>query len=89
MPTRDIYHDSVKNALIKDDWTITTDPYKIEYEDAELDADLAIEKTENKERKIIIEIKNFISHSLINEFEKALGQYILYRNLIQLAQNEY
>ncbi|NES08226.1 MAG: hypothetical protein F6K22_38945 [Okeania sp. SIO2F4] len=49
MPTRDIYHDSVKNALIKDDWTITTDPYKIEYENAELDADLAIEKTENKE----------------------------------------
>ncbi|MGK7922482.1 MAG: element excision factor XisH family protein [Trichodesmium sp.] len=48
-----------------------------------------MEKTENKERKIIIEIKSFISRSLINEFEKALGQYILYRNLIQLAQDEY
>ena len=89
MPARDIYHDSVKNALIKDGWKITADPYKIEYEDAELYADLAIEKTENKERKIIIEIKSFISRLLINEFEKALGQYILYRNLIQLAQDEY
>ncbi|WP_293140190.1 element excision factor XisH family protein [Okeania sp. SIO3I5] len=77
MPTRDIYHDSVKNALIKDGWTIIADPYKIEYEDAELYADLAIEKTENKERKIIIEIKSFISCLLINEFEKAIGQYIL------------
>ncbi|NES08227.1 MAG: hypothetical protein F6K22_38950 [Okeania sp. SIO2F4] len=38
---------------------------------------------------MIIKIKSFISRSLINEFDKALGQYILYRNLIQLAQNEY
>ncbi|MGK7922483.1 MAG: element excision factor XisH family protein [Trichodesmium sp.] len=36
MPARDIYHDSVKNALIKDGWAITADLYKIEYEDAEL-----------------------------------------------------
>ena len=26
MPQRDIYHDTVKNALIKDGWTITHDP---------------------------------------------------------------
>jgi hypothetical protein len=31
MPAKDIYHDAVKNALIKDGWTITADPYYIIY----------------------------------------------------------
>lgn len=26
MPRRDLYHDTVRNALIKDGWTITHDP---------------------------------------------------------------
>ncbi|CAD0224160.1 FdxN element excision controlling factor XisH-like protein [Planktothrix agardhii] len=92
MPRKDIYHDAVKNALIKDGWTITADPYPLEYEDVELYPDLAVEKViseEQKQRKIIIEIKSFISSSLMKDFELALGQYILYRDLIQLAQDEY
>jgi hypothetical protein len=31
MPAKDIYHDHVKEALEKDGWTITDDPYKLEY----------------------------------------------------------
>ncbi|HAO09773.1 MAG TPA: XisH protein [Planktothrix sp. UBA8407] len=92
MPAKDIYHEAVKNALIKEGWTITADPYPLEYEDVELYPDLAVEKViseEQTQRKIIIEIKSFISSSLIKDFELALGQYILYRDLIQLAQDEY
>ena len=92
MPAKDIYHEAVKNALIKDGWTITAEPYPLEYEDVELYPDLAVEKfisETEKKCKIIIEIKSFISLSLIKDFELALGQYILYRNLIQLAQDEY
>ncbi|HAN74531.1 MAG TPA: XisH protein [Planktothrix sp. UBA8402] len=92
MPAKDIYHEAVKNALIKEGWTITADPYPLEYEDVELYPDLAVEKViseEQKQRKIIIEIKSFISSSLMKDFELALGQYILYRDLIQLAQDEY
>ena len=40
VPTRDIIHDAVKNALIKDGWTITADHYVIAYEDVTLFADL-------------------------------------------------
>ena len=29
MPAKDIYHDTVKTALIKDGWTITHDPLTI------------------------------------------------------------
>ena len=92
MPAKDTYHNAVKNALIKDGWTITADPYPLEYEDVELYPDLAVEKliSENqKQRKIIVEIKSFISPSLIKDFQNALGQYILYRDLIKLAQDEY
>lgn len=29
MPAKDIFHDCVKHALIKDGWTITHDPLRI------------------------------------------------------------
>jgi hypothetical protein len=31
MPRRDIYHDVVKNAPVKDGWTITHDPFVLAY----------------------------------------------------------
>ncbi|MEG4915829.1 MULTISPECIES: element excision factor XisH family protein [unclassified Microcoleus] len=40
MPAKDTYHNAVKNALLKDGWIITADPYFIKYEDAELYADI-------------------------------------------------
>jgi hypothetical protein len=92
MPAKDKYHDAVKNALIKDGWTITADPYFIKYEDAELYADLAAEKpiaAERQGQKIVVEIKSFLGKSLMYDFHSALGQYIVYRNLIQLTEPEY
>ena len=92
MPAKDIYHDTVKTALIKDGWTIIADPYTISYEDAELFADLAAEKPIAAERngnRIVVEVKSFISPSPMRDFEMALGQYILYRNLIALTEPQY
>jgi len=31
MPAKDIYHACVKNAIIKDGWTITHDPLRLPY----------------------------------------------------------
>ena len=92
MPAKDIYHNEVKNALLKDGWTITADPYFIKYEDAELYADLAAEKpiaAQRQGQKIVVEIKSFIGRSLMYDFHAALGQYMVYRNLIQLTDPEY
>jgi hypothetical protein len=36
-----------------------------------------------------VEIKSFLSPSPMRYFEIALGQYILYRNLISLTEPEY
>jgi len=88
MPSRDLYHDAVKQALIKDGWLITADPYIIKYEDAELYADLGAEKTlaaERQGQKIVVEIKSFVGKSMMYDFHTALGQYIVYRDLLQLT----
>lgn len=41
---RDIYHDNVRQALIKDGWIITHDPFQVQYGDADLSIDLGAEK---------------------------------------------
>jgi hypothetical protein len=89
---KDIYHEAVKNALIKDGWTITFDPYPIKYEEVKLLADLAGEKTisaTRQGRKIVVEIKSFLSRSPMREFETALGQYLIYQTFLSLTYPEY
>mgnify|MGYP001769329738 CR=1 FL=1 len=54
--------------------------------------DLPAEKPIAAERggeKIVVEVKSFVGKSLMYDFHGALGQYIVYRNLIQLTEPEY
>lgn len=90
MPQNDLYHDEVKNALSKDGWTITDDPYTLEYKGLRLYADLGAEKllaAQKSEQKIAIEIKVFNSASQIasqiTELQKAIGQYNMYRSILR------
>ncbi len=81
MPVKDAIHDAVRNALIKDGWTITHDPFTITYEDATVFADLAAERAiaaEKAGRKIVVEIKSFVGQSPVHDFEVAPGQYQTY-----------
>jgi len=92
MPRKDQIHDAVKNALIKDGWIITDDPYRIEYEEADVYADLRIEKGRDGEellRVLVIEIKEFTSVSPMHRLEQAPGQYQVYRSYPrQIAPDE-
>ena len=91
MPAKDIYHQIVKDALIKDGWTITDDPLKLTIGSRSLYVDLGAEKllaAQKEERKIAVEIKSFLSPSPINDLENALGQYILYQNILQSTEPE-
>lgn len=36
MPRKDQVHEAVKNALVKDGWTVTDDPFRIVYADADV-----------------------------------------------------
>lgn len=85
MPAKDIYHDNVKNALIKDGWTITHDPYTLSFGQRDVFVDLGAERTLAAEKggeKIAVEIKSFLGPSDIRDLEVAIGQYAFYRSLL-------
>jgi hypothetical protein len=91
MAKLDKIHDSVKNALIKDGWTITADPYRIEFEEYRLYADLSAERpiaAVRENEKIVVEIKSFLNRSSVHDFEEALGQYLIYRRLLSRLEPE-
>jgi len=91
MPRLDKYHEAVKNALIKDGWTITDDPFAIKFADARLFADIGAEKllaAEKDNRKVAVEVKVFGSVSSYDDLEKAVGQYQIYRAFLKKIQPE-
>lgn len=62
MPAKDLYHDCVKNALVKDGWTITEDPYRVRIEERDAYIDLAAERpfaAERGQERIAVEVKSF------------------------------
>ena len=86
MPRFDLHHKAVKNALIKDGWTITHDPFVLSYKGTLLFADLGGEKifsAKREEKNIVVEIKTFSKNSQMSDFEKALGQYIIYQFFLE------
>jgi hypothetical protein len=82
MPAYDVFHAAVKEGLIKDGWTITDDPLYVEFGGMDMYVDLAAEKliaAEKGEERIAVEIKSFISPSVLTDFHTALGQFLNYR----------
>ena len=72
MPKLDIIHNPVKNALVKDGWMITDDPYVIQYRRTTLYADLGAEGTIAAERagqKLVVEVKSFVGASKNTRFK--------------------
>lgn len=75
---RDLYQNNVRQALEKDGWHITHDPYPVRIEDVGYEIDLGAEMliaAQKDSHKIAVEIKSFAGPSTINEFHKAVGQF--------------
>jgi hypothetical protein len=82
---RDIYHNTVKLALEKDGWTITHDPFPLQIGKKRLSADLGAERlisAEKELQKIVVEVKSFVGQSDVKDLQQALGQYVLYRQIL-------
>lgn len=89
MPAKDVFHDQVKIALLKDGWDVTDDPLRLEWDDTPLYVDLGAERlllAEKGAEKIAVEIKSFLSKSEIEDLKNAIGQFVLYR--AALAEQE-
>lgn len=92
MPAEDKIHSAVRNALIKDGWTITQEPFTIEYESDRFYADICAFREEDADatrRVIVVEVKSFAGASPMREFELALGQYEIYRDLLEMNALDY
>jgi hypothetical protein len=90
MSAKDIYHDTVRTALIKDGWTITADPLVLTFNPRrQLKIDLGAEQligAERENQRIAVEIKTFLAASTLSEFHAALGQFLNYRLALKLKQ---
>jgi hypothetical protein len=85
MPGRGHDHDHVRRALVRDGWTITHDPLRLRWGGRDLYVDLGAERilgAQKAERKIAVEIKTFAGPSLVDDLEKAIGQYALYHDIL-------
>nr|WP_199290827.1 XisH family protein [Anabaena sp. FACHB-1250] len=88
---KDKFHDVVKNALIKEGWTITNDPLFIQFGGVDLYVDLGAEKmlaAQKDNEKIAVEIKIFLGDSTISDFHQALGQLLNYRLILRRQEPE-
>lgn len=91
MPAKDLYHNVVKAALEKDGWAITHDPLRLQWGSRDLYVDLGAEEllaAEKGLRKIAVEIKSFVSASPVTDLENALGQYILYYDIVARLESD-
>ncbi len=79
---RDIFHNAVRQALIRDGWTITADPFTLSVEGIKMQIDLGAERliaATKADECIAVEVKSFVGASALSEFHTALGQYLNYR----------
>ena len=92
MAARDIFHNLVKQALQNEGWNITHDPFKIMLGRRRGYIDLGAEKeviaAQKGNEKIAVEIKSFIGHSDLDDFEDALGQFLLYWKALKNTDSE-
>ena len=75
MPQKDIFHETVKAALIKNGWNITHDPLYLAFGERNLFIDLAGEKligAKKDGQKIAVEVKSFTGASLVNNLKEAI-----------------
>lgn len=91
MPAKDIFHDCVKAALLKEGWKITHDPFSLRIGKKDLFIDLGAEKllaAEKDNQYIAVEIKSFVSPSGMRDLENAIGQYVVYQNVLSVTAPE-
>ncbi len=91
MARRDNIHQEIRSALEKEGWTITHDPLPVKIGRKSTEIDLGAERilaAEKGNEKIAVEIKSFINSSVITDFYRALGQFLLYERALKVQEPE-
>lgn len=88
---RDFFHNIVREALEKEGWFITHDPYEMSVDMVDYEIDLGAEPliaAEKGGQKIAVEVKSFIGPSNITEFHRAIGQFNDYYVALEIIDPE-
>jgi XisH protein len=88
---KDLFHNVVKEALSTQGWSVTHDPFPIDYGDVQMQIDLGAERliaAQRDSEKIAVEVKSFTNPSAISEFHTAVGQYLNYRRALRSQEPE-
>jgi hypothetical protein len=83
---KDLFHTVVRDALLREGWQITHDPFPIDYGEVQMQIDLGAERllaATRDQEKIAVEVKSFTKPSAISEFHTAVGQYLNYRRALR------
>ena len=91
MSAHDLFGEIVKAALVKDGWIITDDPLTLSFGGKDVYVDLGAEKTIGAEKdgqKIAVEIKSFLGKSDVKDLRDAIGQYVMYRDILLTIASE-
>lgn len=92
MPAKDKFYDAVLNALIKDGWEITNEEFYLPFATRTAYIDILAQKpvtAEKAGRKIAVEVKTFGSAAKMSELEKAIGQFVIYKTALAIAELEH
>lgn len=84
MPAKDRYHDTVKRALVKDGWTVVREQVLFIIADRHVWIDMEASRTPG-EHRILIEVKGLEGPSHVEALMEAIGQYVVYRAVIDEA----
>ena len=88
---RDTIHYAVREAIEKDGWSVTHDPYPIKVGGFEMEIDLGAENilaAQRADEKIAVEVKSFIGLSKVHDFHLAVGQFVDYHLARQIREPE-
>ena len=84
MPAVDRYQGVVVNALQKAGWQVVDSPHIIRIERRSIFVDLTAQRTNEDfdQQIVILEVKGFEDRSAVHNLEEAVGQYMIYRALL-------
>lgn len=92
MPALYIYHNTVKNALLKDGWTITNEHLHLRWGRKDMYVDFGAKRmlaAERGEQKIAVEVKSFVRASEMEDLRDAIGQFSIYRSVLRKTYPEH
>ncbi len=91
MAAKDSYHNQCVHSLQKDGWLITHDPLTLRIGKTDVMIDLGAEQVVGAEwagERIAVAIKSFIRPSAVYDLEQALGQFTLYKDVLERSADD-